>query len=368
MGLSHRLALEWVASMDSQFGHRPRHAPHRRRKPKPRPHDAAESRPADAPSVGQAARPAEGESRIAANEPQAHDGRTDWSAVAEWYDQLVGEDGSEYHRHVVHPGIMRLLNPSRDDAILDVACGQGVFCRLLSQMGVGDVVGVDASAELIRAANRREVERRAAASAEPAASDGMAGDSAPRDAAAGEAKAGDTMAGGVRTSSRLAFVVGDATGLAFLPARRFTAATCILAIQNLDPIEPVFTGIARALRPGGRLVIVMMHPCFRAPKFMKWHWDENGVQWRMARQYLTQRCEQIVAHPGSDPDTHTLTFHRPIGAYVAALSAAGMAVDAMEEWPGHRISEPGPRAEAENLARREIPMFLAIRATCYNRS
>jgi hypothetical protein len=33
----------------------------------------------------------------------------------------------------------------------------------------------------------------------------------------------------------------------------------------------------------------------------------------------------------------------------------------MEEWPGHKTSI-GPRAAAENASRKEIPMFLAIRA------
>jgi hypothetical protein len=34
----------------------------------------------------------------------------------------------------------------------------------------------------------------------------------------------------------------------------------------------------------------------------------------------------------------------------------------MEEWPSLRQSQPGPRAQEENRARREIPMFLALRA------
>src|SRR5687767_5796177 len=37
--------------------------------------------------------------------------RTDWGGpeVAEWYDRLVGEEGSEYHREVVLPGVTLLL-------------------------------------------------------------------------------------------------------------------------------------------------------------------------------------------------------------------------------------------------------------------
>ena len=34
---------------------------------------------------------------------------------------------------------------------------------------------------------------------------------------------------------------------------------------------------------------------------------------------------------------------------------------ALEEWASHKNSEPGARAAAENTARKEIPMFMAIR-------
>ncbi len=62
------------------------------------------------------------------------------------------------------------------------------------------------------------------------------------------------------------------------------------------------------------------------------------------------------------PPVVTLTYHRPIEAYVQACARAGLLVDALEEWASTRHSEPGPRATEENRARREIPMFLALRA------
>src|SRR5678816_478355 len=80
--------------------------------------------------------------------------RTDWGGVAEWYDRLVGDEGSEYHREVVHPGMLRLLAAQAGESVLDVACGQGVLCRLLHEKGA-QVLGVDAAAELIRAARQR---------------------------------------------------------------------------------------------------------------------------------------------------------------------------------------------------------------------
>ena len=247
--------------------------------------------------------------------------RTDWGDVAEWYDRLVGDEGSEYHREVVHPGVLRLLGVQPGDTVLDVACGQGVLCRLLQSKGA-EVTGVDAAAELVRAARQRGPDP-------------------------------------------IRYHVGDARELGampFLATDSFAAAACVLAIQNIQPIPPVFEGVHRVLRAGGRFVLVMMHPAFRSPKETRWGWDEEeGVQYRRVDRYLLPRKSPIVTHPGKTPDVYTWTFHRPIGSYVKALRNAGLLVDALEEWASHKTSEPGPRASAENTARKEIPMFLALR-------
>jgi ubiquinone/menaquinone biosynthesis C-methylase UbiE len=244
---------------------------------------------------------------------------TDWGDVADWYDQLVGESGSEYHREVVLPGTLRLLAPQPGQQILDVACGQGVLCRLLESKGAHPT-GIDAAPQLIRAARER--------------------------------------------SPNIPYHVGDARELGFLSADHFDAAACVLAIQNIHPIGPVFTGVSRVLRSGGgKFVLVMMHPCFRGPKETRWGWDEKEhAQYRRVDRYLLPRKTPIVTHPGKEPGKYTWSFHKPIEAYVKALRNAGMLVDAIEEWPSHKTSTSGPRAAAENVAREEIPMFMAVRA------
>ena len=158
-------------------------------------------------------------------------------------------------------------------------------------------------------------------------------------------------------------MVGDARDLKFLPAACFAAAACVLAIQNIHPIQPMLNSVARVIRRGGRLVLVMMHPCFRGPKETSWGWDEKQkVQYRRVDRYLLPRKSPIVTHPGKNPDAYTWTFHKPLELYVRSLRNAGLLVDALEEWPSHKTSEPGPRSAAENTARKEIPMFLALRA------
>ena len=137
----------------------------------------------------------------------------------------------------------------------------------------------------------------------------------------------------------------------------------MLAIQNIHPIAPVFEGVARALLPAGRFIIVMMHPCFRGSKETSWGWDEqNKLQYRRVDRYLLPRKTPIVTHPGAAPDQYTWTFHKPIESYVKSLRNAGLLIDAIEEWPSHKTSTSGPRAGAENAARKEIPMFMAMRA------
>lgn len=259
---------------------------------------------------------------------------TDWSPVANWYDDLVGETGSEFHREVVLPRTLKLLDALPGQRVLDVACGQGVLCRLLASKGI-DATGIDAARELIERA--REMSKPTLASdASLKLSIGLV---APK------------------------YFLGDARELGFLPESSFDAGACVLAIQNIHPIAPVFAGAARVLKPGGKFVLVMAHPCFRGAKETHWGWDDGAkVQYRRVDKYLLPRKAPIYAHPGKKDGAYTWTFHKPIEDYVKASAKAGLFIDAIEEWPSHKKSDSGPRARAENVAREEIPMFMGIRA------
>jgi 2-polyprenyl-3-methyl-5-hydroxy-6-metoxy-1,4-benzoquinol methylase len=246
-----------------------------------------------------------------------------WQDIAGWYDDLVGERGSEYHREVVIPRTVKLLDARRGERVLDVACGQGVLCRALAEAGAR-VTGIDVAPALIEAAKRRN------------------------------------------QSDRLAidYRVGDARRLADIcDTGEFDAAVIVLAIQNMAPLSPVWEGCHRVLARGGRLAVVMMHPCFRVPRASHWGWDEQRrVQYRAIEQYLSSSRAEIQIHPGSDPSQTTPSFHRPLQAYVNTLGSAGFAIDRVEEWTSHKTSPEGPRKAALDKSREEIPMFLALRA------
>lgn len=313
--------------------------------------DEAEAQPDAEPAQAKAAP----EPRGAGRGPVAD---TSWDHVAGWYRSLIDEGRSDHHRMVVIPGVLRLLNPRAGQKIVDLACGEGILCRRLAELDV-QAVGIDASPKLITSARESlRVQR-------------------------------------LRTPPE--FVVADARRLAsgapdLAPARGADAACCVLALMNIDPLTTVFEGVAALLKPGGAFVAIILHPSFRAPGQTSWGWDYGDEdqgrgahsrgpgfggnargpkpsqirQYRRVDGYLTPGQREIVMNPGGvaigKPAVTTWTFHRPLQTYVRHLAEAGLLIDAVEEWPSIRTSQPGPRAHEENRARREIPMFMAIRA------
>lgn len=245
-----------------------------------------------------------------------------WDQVAGWYDKLVGDEGSDYHRHVILPAALRLLEPQPGERFLDLCCGQGVLSRRLAEAGAGFVLGVDASPRLIAAAKTR----------------------GPAD-------------------PRVRYVVRDARRLDHLADASYDAAACVMAVQDTEGLAELFDNMARALRVGGRGVIIMMHPCFRVPRQSEWGWDEaKKTQYRRIDRYATPLSVPIATHPGRNPRQQTLFHHRPLADYLNALGRAGLAVVAAEELLTHRRPQPGGRSRAENRAVEEFPIFLALKA------
>ncbi len=247
--------------------------------------------------------------------------KTSWEPVAEWYGRYMSLSGT-LQKDIVFPKTMALLEPRRGGRYLDIACGEGTFSRQLTAHAKGaDVVGIDIASSLIERAKKQ---------APPGAE----------------------------------YRIADATKFAHLfPAASFDGATCILAIQNIELFEKVFAEVIKGLKPSAPFVLVMNHPAFRQPRQSGWGWDEKRkLQYRRVDKYLSAYDAPITAHPGSAPHVKTFSYHRPLQEYTAALIRNGFVITALEEWISNRVSKPGARAKAENTAREEIPMFLALRA------
>ena len=242
-----------------------------------------------------------------------------WDQASRWYDSLVGGQGTDFQKDIIMPGVFRLLEVRKKDRVLDLACGQGVFSRYLARKGI-HVEGLDSSSELVKYAR-------------------------------------------ARSGPSIRYHVGDAGDAENFEADRFDGIACLMAIQNIEKMDLLFKRASRWLKTGKHFVVVMTHPCFRIPRQSNWGWDdEKKLEYRRVDHYMTETTVPILTPPFADSKSFTLTFHRPLQSYIEALVRAGFCVDAMEEWVSNKNSLPGKRAKAENRARKEIPLFLALRA------
>lgn len=243
---------------------------------------------------------------------------TSWGNVAGWYDRHLSSPDT-YHEKVLLPNILRLVDPKPGEQILDLASGQGYFTEALAKRGA-TMTGIDAGAPLIALATKR--------------------------------------------APHLSFREGNAEDLTGIPDASFHKTVIVLAIQNIENAGACFREVARVLRSGGELHLVMNHPAFRIPKLSSWGYDDRKrVQYRRLDAYLSESRVNIEMHPGEKDSPTTPSFHRPLQHYFKALAKAGFAVDRLEEWTSQKESDSGPRRIAENNARKEFPLFLYIGAT-----
>lgn len=243
---------------------------------------------------------------------------TSWEPIGSWYHQSVGKEGLYFHKKIIIPGILRLLELKEQSSVLDLACGQGILSR---SIGAGlEYVGIDLAKNLIADAKK------------------------------------------LNKNPHHNFYVSDATQQLPIKKTDFTHAAIILAIQNIEHPLLAFTNAANHLQAGGTLVVVMNHPCYRIPRQSSWGVDESKkMQYRRVDCYMSDLTIPMAANPSKGKDsTVTWSFHHPLSKFIEWIAKAGFVVDALEEWCSDKVSE-GKAARMENRARKEFPLFLCLR-------
>ena len=165
-----------------------------------------------------------------------------WDTNAGFWDDVVGVDGNDFHRVLVAPAQLQLLALQPGERVVELACGNGQFSREMARAGV-EVVASDFSTVFVDRARSHA------------------------------AQAGLTI------DYRVVDVTDADQLLALGGAGSFDAAVCTMAFHDVSDLAPLAVSLRALVKPGGRFVFSVMHPCFNGlnPTFVAETSDEDGA-------------------------------------------------------------------------------------------
>lgn len=245
-----------------------------------------------------------------------------WEALAAWYDAKQGDDGDLWHRTLIDPAFLRVVGDVRGRRLLDLACGNGYLARRFARLGA-EVAGVDASAPIIEHARARE-------HAQPLG---------------------------------VTYHLGDTARLTMFDDAGMDIVACNMALMDIEDAAGTIREIGRVLRPGGRFVASLSHPCFDIAGASAWlieRMDFTTTIWRKISRYRECHAARVPWQAGEERVGETPAYHRPLSWYVRTLRAERLAVTAFEE------PEPTPEFLAGSPSGpwiAEIPLHCVIEAT-----
>lgn len=221
-----------------------------------------------------------------------------WDQLADDWDERMGDTDNQYHREIIRPATLKLLNPHSGEYILDAACGNGNFSRYMAKLGVR-VTAFDYSAKLIEHAKKRCKEY----------------------------------------AHLIDFHVADATRYADLMQLQsnipFDKAVSNMAIMDISDISPLMKAVYEMLKPGGIFVFSSVHPCFQTPNMRKFsevndYSDQAFIRMGIQTyEYIKPKTHEVTALARNDK--RVLHFHRPLSMILNICFETGFVLDGIEE-------------------------------------
>ena len=183
---------------------------------------------------------------------------TNYDPIAEQYQRAKRQP---WRAHIEAFTLLRLIGDPSGKAVIDIACGEGFYTRMIRQRGAARVTGVDLSEKMIGLARADEAKQRLG----------------------------------------IDYIVGDARDLG-LPADRDLAVAAYFLNYAHDRAElnAMCRGVASCLKPGGRFVAVNSNP---------------ACDFSTAPSYRKYGFETAVADPCREGAPITWTFYLEDGPF-----------------------------------------------------
>jgi ubiquinone/menaquinone biosynthesis C-methylase UbiE len=227
---------------------------------------------------------------------------TDYDFIAEQYKRAKLQS---WRSHVEAFTFLRHIGDLNGKNVLDLACGEGFYSRVLKSQGARDVTGVDLSEKMIALARRQEEE----------------------------------------TPMGIHYEIGDAKTLRSNNQYDLVVAAYLLNYaKNPQELDAMLQTISRFLKPGGRFVTVNSNPHLdfsRAPSYRQYgfetavsgEWREQSpIHWRFHLEDAVIEIENYHLSPATHENAcraaglHSICWHRP------TLSEAGKSEYGVDYW------------------------------------
>ena len=237
-----------------------------------------------------------------------------WNQNAGFWDEKMADEGNDFQRILVGPGAERLLNLQSGELVLEIGCGNGVFARRMAQLGV-QVIATDFSEGFLERAKARTTEH----------------------------------------ADRIEYRYLDATDesqLLALGSKRFDAIVSNMAIMDMASIELLMQSIPALLKPQGRFVFALMHPCFNTSgTFLMMEEEDIGGD------FVTKHAIKVVQYLGLQPQkgmgiagqpSPHYYFHRSLSELLTTCFRAGLVMDGIDE-PAFNYPHDGSHLSSRSL-------------------
>lgn len=232
-----------------------------------------------------------------------------YDQIAEWYHTAV--DAVSLLDDPIFVAVNSLVGNVADQAICDLACGQGRVARYLAHRGA-IVTGIDRSGKLLAFARAYED----------------------------------------REPQEITYLEDDARSLISIGDEVFNGIVCHMALMDIPDLEPTLQTAFRILRPEGWFVFSILHPCFQTVRSGE-VLGSDGAMMRTVGGYFEEGFWKSDHRPG--PPGKIGAYHRTLSTYLSGAIAAGFVIDALVEPQAN-----GTLAERRPVWR-EVPYALAVR-------
>ena len=230
-----------------------------------------------------------------------------YDAIADFYAAAFDEVDDP-----ASAALLDLLGPPAGLRVLDIACGHGRITRELARRGA-DLVGIDISARLIAKAVAAE-----------------------RDQPLG-----------------IRYIHADVTAApadldaATFGAATFDAVTCNFGLSDIDNLDAAAATVSGALKPAGRFVFAILHPCFSGAADVASSWPATGSYYDEGLWTAEAALSPLRRQVGSN--------HRMLSTYLNTFRRHDLWLDHVREpAPTVRWGQQRPHAD-------RTPVYLAAR-------